>query len=182
MSGSIEITPPRAIPNLERLLEAVRAESPLHESYIHGEQHWRAVAEVGLRLAQEKPRADRDVVFLFSVFHDAKRTTEELDAGHGERAAELAERLHGRLYRLPDQRLEFLLAACRQHSDARFTDHPTLGVCFDADRLNLWRVGRAPEDRLLSTDAALDEELQRWSMSLHGRARSWEELLRAYAE
>lgn len=180
MSGQIEITPPRAIPNLERLLDAIQDAAPLQGSYIHGDQHWRAVAEVGLRLVAGSPRADRDVVFLFALFHDSKRENEDEDPGHGARGAKLAESLHGRLYRLPDQRLEFLLAACRQHSDGRFSDHATIGVCFDADRLNLWRVGKEPDAKFLSTDGALDEDLQRWSRSLHGRARSWDELLRAY--
>ena len=180
MSGQIEITPPRAIPDLDRLLEAVHGASPLHRSYIHGDQHWRSVAEVGLRLVRAMPKADRDVVFLFALFHDSMRENENEDPGHGERGAELAHSLHGRLYRLPDQRLEFLLAACREHSDARYSDHPTLGVCFDADRLNLWRVGKVPEAKLLSTDCALEEDVQSWTRSLHGRARPWDELLREY--
>lgn len=118
---------------------------------------------------------------LFALFHDSMRENEAVDPGHGKRGADLAQELHGRLYRLPDQRLEFLLAACRDHTDARLSEHPTLGVCFDADRLNLWRVGTTPDAAYLSTVAALDEELQRWTKTLHGRARSWEELLGAVA-
>jgi uncharacterized protein len=181
MTGHIEITPPRVIPSLARLLEAVEEASTLHSSYIHGDQHWRAVAEVGLRLVGERPKADRDVVFLFSLLHDAMRENEGSDPGHGARAADLAEQLHGRLYRLPDQRLEFLLAACREHADGKYSDHHTVGVCFDADRLNLWRVGKTPDPKFLSTDAALDDDLQHWSKSLHGRARDWDELLAAYS-
>jgi uncharacterized protein len=181
MTGHIEITPPRVIPNLDRLVEAVREASPLHESYIHGEQHWRAVAEVGLRLLEQTPKADRDVLFLFSLFHDSMRQKEGDDPGHGERGADLARSLHGRLYRLPDQRLEFLLAACAEHTEIEYSDNPTLGACFDADRLNLWRVGRTPDQKLLSTDAALDGALHNWTKSLHGRARDWEALLGAYS-
>src|SRR3954470_8740220 len=83
VSGQIEITPPRAIPDLERLLEAVHGASPLHSSYVHGDQHWRSVAEVGLRLLGDVPKADRDVVLLFALFHDSMRENEHTDPGHG---------------------------------------------------------------------------------------------------
>lgn len=181
MTGHIEVTPPRVIPNLARLLDAIREASPLCDSYIHGDPHWRAVAEVGLRLVAEVPRADRDVVFLFALFHDSMRRNEGVDPDHGRRGAALAHELHGRLYRLPDQRLAFLLAACREHTDIAYSDHATIGVCLDADRLNLWRVGKTPDEAFLSSDAALDGGLQHWSKSVHGRARDWEDLLRAYS-
>jgi hypothetical protein len=74
-----------------------------------------------------------------------------------------------------------LTQACTAHTDAGFRDDPTIGVCFDSDRLNLWRVGITPDPKYLSTDAAVDDELQHWSRSLHGHARDWEVLLQAYS-
>jgi uncharacterized protein len=179
-SGSLDVTPPKVVPDLGRLLAAVRERSPLHGSYIHGEQHWRAVAEVGLRLLPDARKADPIVVFLFSLFHDAMRQNEVEDSGHGERGAQLAGELHGRYFQLSPKQLRLLTSACSEHTDAPFSDDPTLGVCFDADRLNLWRVGKVPAARFLSTDAALDDGLQRWSRDLHGRARDWNELLQEY--
>lgn len=181
MDGQIDIAAPKAIPDLARLVDAVQQRSPLHRSYVHGDQHWRAVAEVGLRLLPEERKADRTVVFLFSLFHDSMRENEHTDPAHGSRGGELARELHGRLYRLPDDRLELLVKACAEHTDTRFSDDTTLGVCFDSDRLNLWRVGKEPDARFLSTDAALEEDVQHWSRNLHGHARDWEELLRAYS-
>jgi uncharacterized protein len=180
MDGQIDIAKPKAIPDLDRLLTAVTERAPLHGSYIHGDQHWRAVAQVGLRLLPENRKADPLVVFLFSLFHDAMRQNESEDPGHGRRGCELAEELEGRYFRLPQNRFELLIQACADHSDTRFSDDPTLGVCFDADRLNLWRVGTTPDPKYLSTDAALDDDLQHWSKSLHGHARDWAELLQAY--
>lgn len=181
MDGQIHITAPKSIPDIERLVAAVHERSPLHRSYVHGDQHWRAVAEVGLRLLPDNRKAEPTVVFLFALFHDAMRVNEAADPGHGQRGAELARELHGRLFQLPPERFGLLVDACAGHTEARFSDSPTIGVCFDSDRLNLWRVGKTPEAKYLSTDAALEDELQQWSKSLHGHARDWEELLQAYS-
>jgi uncharacterized protein len=181
VDGQIEITAPKAIPDIGRLICAVHERSPLHGSYIHGDQHWRAVAEVGLRLLPGERKADPLVVFLFALFHDSMRVNEVDDPGHGARGADLAEELHGRYFQLKPDRLALLIDACADHTDVRFSDNPTLGVCFDSDRLNLWRVGKVPDARFLSTDAALEDEIQHWSKSLHGYARDWEELLSAYS-
>jgi uncharacterized protein len=181
VEDQIDIAAPKAIPDLPRLIDAVHERSPLHRSYVHGDQHWRAVAEVGLRLLPETRKADPMVVFLYSLFHDAMRENEDSDPEHGHRGAELAEELNGRYFLLPAERLSLLLDACSQHTDARFSDDPTLGVCFDSDRLNLWRVGKVPDAKVLSTDAALEDEIHHWSKNLHGYARGWDDLLRAYA-
>ena len=180
MDGQIHITTAKVVPDLDRLVAVVHERSPLHTSYIHGDQHWRAVAEVGLRLLTEERKADPMVVFLFSLFHDSMRENENEDPGHGQRGADLAEELHGRYFQLAPDRLGQLLEACAGHTDIRFSDDPTVGVCFDSDRLNLWRVGKTPEAKFLSTDASLEDDLQHWSKSLHGHARDWEELLQAY--
>src|SRR3954447_7562567 len=105
MDSQIDIAAPKVIPDLDRLLTAVEERSPLHASYIHGDQHWRAVAETGLRLLPETPKADALVVFLFSLFHDAARENEMADPEHGRRAAALARELNGRYFLLPEERL-----------------------------------------------------------------------------
>jgi hypothetical protein len=46
------------------------------------------------------------------------------------------------------------VAALAGHSDGLVTDDPTIGCCWDADRLDLWRVGAPPVPALLSTEAA----------------------------
>jgi uncharacterized protein len=181
VDGQIDIAAPKTIPDIDRLVAAIHERSPLHRSYIHGDQHWRAVAEVGLRLLSENRKADPMVVFLFALFHDSMRENEVEDPGHGRRGAELAQALHGRYFQLLPQRLDVLVEACAGHTDARFSDDATIGVCFDSDRLNLWRVGKTPEAKYLSTDAALDDDLQHWSKSLHGHARDWEELLQSFS-
>jgi uncharacterized protein len=59
--------------------------------------------------------------------------------------------------------LEIALA---EHTDGKRTDDPTIGACWDADRLNLWRLGRKPLPRLLSTAAGRDPETIEWARAL----------------
>jgi uncharacterized protein len=174
--------PVLAIPDLEALLSAVRERAPIAGSYVHGDHHWRAVAEVGLRLLEDNMSADPDVVFLFALFHDAGRENEHTDPGHGRRGAAMAATMRADgLLKLADDRFNILLEACSAHTESFFSDHATIGVCFDADRLNLWRVGTTPNPKMLSTDAAIDDDqLIHWSKSIHGRARDWDRLLEAY--
>jgi uncharacterized protein len=69
---------------------------------------------------------------------------------------------------LAGDRLERLAQACASHADGRTSDDPTIGACWDADRLNLWRVGMAPARSMLSIEATVlatpEEELwQGWT-------------------
>jgi len=44
-----------------------------------------------------------------------------------------------------------LIAACEQHTFARGARDPTLAACFDADRLDLTRLGAVVDPALLCT-------------------------------
>ncbi|MFO0876452.1 MAG: HD domain-containing protein [Gemmataceae bacterium] len=135
----------------------------------HGVVHWARVLENGLRIA-EITQADREVVTLFALFHDARRVKEDHDDGHGLRGAEFAHALRGELIHLDDSRFELLYEACRLHTDGHTTGDPTLLACWDADRLDLGRVGITPDPRRLGTKAA--RSLLPWA---HVRAVEWYE-------
>lgn len=124
---------------------------PIHGP--HGVNHWARVMENGLRIA-EANGADAEVVTLFAVFHDARRMNEDVDPDHGLRGAELALSLRGNLVHLDGQRFELLYEACRLHTDGLTTGDRTLLACWDADRLDLGRVGITPDPDLLGTKAA----------------------------
>ena len=130
----------------------------------HGIVHWARVHENGMRLA-DATGADREVVALFAVFHDARRVDEFDDDGHGLRGGELARSLRGTLVHLDDARFDLLFEACRLHADGLTAGHPTLQACWDADRLDLGRVGITPDPARLCTDAA--RGLRDWA---HARA------------
>src|SRR5271165_5111284 len=55
------------------ILERVTGTAPLAGSRIHGEQHWQAVARIGLRLAGATCGADERIALLFAILHDARR-------------------------------------------------------------------------------------------------------------
>src|SRR5205814_1413443 len=98
--------------------------------------------ENGLRIAQANG-ADREDVTLFALFHDSRRVNEDQDDDHG---------LRGELVHLDDDRFELLFEACRLHTDGLTTGERTLLACWDADRLDLGRVGITPEPHRLCTD------------------------------
>jgi uncharacterized protein len=126
----------------------------------HGVTHWARVLENGLHLCCGVPEARGDVVVLFALFHDSCRWNEHRDPKHGERAALLAEAYFekGRLA-VDRLGLELLTEACRGHDEGRVSSDATIGVCWDADRLDLARVGIRPSSRFLSTEAAKNRDL-----------------------
>lgn len=126
---------------------------------VHGLRHWARVHALGLHLAA-RTGADPVVVCLFAVFHDARRHNDFDDPQHGPRGAALAESLRAtHLAHLTDLQFSRLAAACRDHTHARTHPDPTIATCFDADRLDLARVGTTPHPSRLCTDAARDPAL-----------------------
>ncbi len=128
---------------------------------LHGLAHWGRVLETGLRL-DGSTGADPAVVRLFAVFHDARRWNEHSDPGHGGRGAELAFEMRP-LLDVSDAQLQLLAIACRHHTDGRTQGDPTVQTCWDADRLDLWRVGIEPLGTRLCTEAARQESMLEWS-------------------
>jgi uncharacterized protein len=164
-------------PDTQWLVDAVLKKSTGKHSRLHGEEHWKRVAAAGLVLLPHTPDADPLVVFLFALFHDSMRLNDGYDPYHGPRGAELARELRGEAFVLDDRRMGLLEFACDEHTNGGVDPDPSVGVCWDADRLNLWRVGRRPSPRFLSTPAARDDELIEWARALQGEDPSgWEEL------
>jgi uncharacterized protein len=140
---------------LEPLLAAVRARSTGLASHVHGDLHWRTVGGNGLWIADAVPGVDRHVVFLFALLHDSMRENDFRDPEHGPRAAALARQLHEeRVLEITASQLELLTYACHEHTNGLVSDDPTVGACWDADRLDLPRVGVVPLPELFSTDLA----------------------------
>lgn len=121
----------------------------------------------GLELCRQETRADRTVVFLFALFHDSMRLSDGGDPAHGARGARLAVALRGEdLFSASDGQMRLLVFACRWHDAGGVSDDPTVGLCWDADRLNLWRVGLRPAPALLSTRAARSTRRIEWARGL----------------
>lgn len=137
------------------LLELVRRTFALPLCCIHGEAHWHRVCANGLRLAA-RTGADTKVVELFAYLHDACRLDDGWDMDHGRRAAELARSLNGGLLALSEEDMECLAYACTYHSDGLTEAGVTVQTCWDADRLDLGRIGVRPDPARLCTSAAQD--------------------------
>jgi uncharacterized protein len=129
----------------------VISQFPLHPRWSpHAPDHWDRVERYGLFLCRNID-ADLKVVRLFSLFHDSRRLEEGEDPGHGTRAAELVQELCGAVFDLEPGQLEMLLLACRDHEHGKTSLNLTVGACWDADRLDLDRVGMVTEPRYMST-------------------------------
>jgi uncharacterized protein len=128
--------------------EAKRAFMLAPEGTLHGPGHWEQVEKNAIELAEKTPGCDVEVAIL----HDCKRQSEGADRKHGERAAEFARELCGRgMLGLDPERMALLEYAIRSHNGGMVNSDPTIGVCWDADRLDLPRVGTRPRAEMLST-------------------------------
>lgn len=121
----------------------------------HGRDHWWRVEKNARKLAATTPGADVRVAVLFALLHDAFRENEWHDPEHGARAAEYARATtvfaSGRS--ADRRRLDLLCYALKYHDCGSVAIDPTVGVCWDADRLDLGRVGITLDPSLFSTEA-----------------------------
>jgi uncharacterized protein len=126
--------------NLKPIVHAILEAYPLPRFGSHGVTHWARVLENGVRLAHVTG-AGVEVVQLFAIFHDCRRVTEEAEPTHGIRGARFAAELRGKLFELNDNDFDLLFVACAGHIDHPTDDDATVQTCWDADRLDLGRVG-----------------------------------------
>ena len=138
--------------HIERLREYAIKHSKLGDYSIHGISHWDRVAQNADALLTSD--VDELVVKAFAYIHDVERTNESDDWQHGPRAALLVDEIRfSVLGFLNDQEIEQLKEACRLHTLRHRTEDPTVNACFDADRLDLGRVGITPNPDKMATPA-----------------------------
>ncbi len=148
------------------LIRRLRARFALDWRGIHGAPHWARVRRIGLRLAADTG-ASPAVVELFAFLHDACRDAEVQDPAHGLRAARFAESLNADVLGLDAVALAQLTTACEGHNSHGLSHaDPTIATCWDADRLDLGRIGVLPDPRRLCTPAAQDPAMIAWAVSL----------------
>lgn len=116
----------------------------------HGISHWTRVYENGMKLITDD--VDPVVVAFFAYLHDSCREDDYTDLCHGVRASEWIEEIRTtHLQVLTDEQFFKLREACRLHTTEKRTGDPTIDACFDADRLDLWRVGIKPDPERMAT-------------------------------
>jgi uncharacterized protein len=144
------------------LVAALQSQFRIDWQGIHGVRHWARVRMVGLRLARETG-ARTDVVEWFAFLHDAARENEFSDPGHGGRAVALARDLRGALLPIDDTGFDLLAHAMTHHSDGWQEGDVTVRTCWDADRLDLPRVGIQPSPKRMCTEPARRAGIIAWA-------------------
>ena len=134
------------------VLNLLRKESSFFDSAIHGIKHWQTVERNAHYLASFN-KADTEVLSYFAYFHDCMRENEGRDKGHGPRAAVFSKQ-HRDLIPLNDIQFKQLTDACKGHTYGTRPECITINTCWDADRLDLLRVGIMPDaNRLYNKEA-----------------------------
>ncbi|TNF91951.1 MAG: hypothetical protein EP297_14510 [Gammaproteobacteria bacterium] len=134
------------------ILVLIENHARLFKSVIHGLPHWKTVERNGLYLAQHTG-ADPNVVSYFAYFHDCMRVNEDHDPEHGPRAtAFIKEYRH--LLDLTGDQLDMLCRACSGHTHGMKCHDSTVCTCWDADRLDIGRIGVKPNSKYLFNDEA----------------------------
>jgi len=132
-------------------------------SEVHGLEHWRQVEFDGLLLAP-KNKADVTVVRLFALFHDSKREDDGYDEMHGERGAAFAKKCYEEgMLDITEDQFQKLFHACFYHTHERRTGDVTIDTCYDADRMDLGRVGFKLNPEKMAT--ALGAKIARKSLT-----------------
>ncbi len=139
--------------NYNELWDYVTDNLVILPSSIHGPTHWKSVEKYGLYLSQ-KTGADQNVVCLFAIFHDCKRINDGKDMEHGLRGANFAKLLRNKYFGLNDRLFDLLYLACKGHTEIIIHEDPTIATCWDADRLDLRRIGIQPNVAYLNTEIA----------------------------
>lgn len=137
---------------IETILKVAYSGSAHAQSTIHGDDHWRAVAAVGLRLCDLRPKASRPHALLFGLLHDSRRHDDSWDDLHGARAAQVVTEYRSVLEAiLSPSQVESLAEACLWHEKGQTSrDQIDIAVAWDADRYNLRRLGYDIRRELLS--------------------------------
>ena len=154
----------------QQLMLQIRGQFRLDWNGIHGAGHWARVQHHGVALARSEG-ADERIPMLFSVIHDSQRRNDDRDPEHGARAADYASWLRERgFFELDDTAFQLLQQACRGHSEGMTQADVSVQVCWDADRLDLGRVGFYPDFRRLCTATARRSEVIKnaWNWSIGG--------------
>lgn len=118
---------------------------------VHGLDHWNQVEYNGLLLAK-RTHADVTIIRLFALLHDSCRENDKYDPEHGPRGAELAKALRGQFFDLDDERFGWLYHACQNHTRETASGIVAIDTCYDADRLDLGRVGLPLDASKMATE------------------------------
>ena len=154
--------------DFRKVLAMVEQHFVVGENSLHGFGHWMRVIENGLILS-ESTGANPKVTTAFGLLHDSCRLDDGRDTFHGPRAVKWVQQIGvGDLLGLTEGEVDLLIRACAGHTNSMWSQDPTIATCWDADRLDIPRVGTEDDPMLidpyyLSTDAAKDPSTIAWA-------------------
>lgn len=135
---------------LKDLVEFVSKKWQLDE--LHGLKHWKNVHRNGVLLMQMQSNVNPFVVIAFAYLHDCCRINNGNDESHGERALGAIDEIRNTILKnFSNEEISLLKAACLLHTSIQKVGNPTIDICFDADRLDLDRVGIKPNPLKMAT-------------------------------
>lgn len=142
----------------QSLLNIVISQFQLDINDDHGIKHWERVYH-NTQLLSNYYNIKSDVFELFSLLHDSKREDEYEDLKHGKRAALFVKELvNSEIINISKEDKNRLVFACSNHTvtntKAKLFNDLIVQICFDADRLDIGRVGIIPEEKYFCTDFA----------------------------
>ena len=120
---------------------------------IHGIAHGIRVERNGNQLCQLMGITNK-LVRPFAYVHDFCRVNDGTDPEHGLRAAnhiEAHRELFSCRFSLNEREIDLLKYACQHHTEMIKSEYDIVNVLFDADRLDLPRVGTHPDPNLMAT-------------------------------
>lgn len=164
----------RTYPQAIRAAIEAGCSNPPGVSRYHGEKHWQAVAVIGLYIASTEKtmrgqgEVDLNFITTFAQLHDIERRNDDKDINHGLRAGLMFQRLveRGQLIGWDESqpRVHAMHYALRHHNDSAHKrshhQNVNVGICWDADRLCLTRVGEVIDSRYLTTHTARSRAAQ----------------------
>jgi uncharacterized protein len=157
-------------------VEQARLRQRASRSRLHGVSHWKGVSFLGNLLAKFDSNASARVGVLFGLFHDLERHNDGCDPEHGARVATLLGQIGRCELGLKADEFELLLFSCQHHSTGRCHRNVTVGCCWDADRLTLWRCAITPDVKLLSTHVARAEAMLNLGKMVTQEVPTWHEV------
>lgn len=137
----------------------------LYKDGVHGIDHIRRTVENAKIIAKETCPDKFDDAVIGAYLHDIGRIDDFGGNAHAVRGAKISERLLQEFW--PNLDIKRILFAIEFHADKLTSEDPLIGTIWDADRLDLDRVGIKINPDLLSTKKAKEILQQRLKNSLN---------------
>lgn len=119
---------------------------------IHGESHIRNVVKLAKRISRrECPQYTNDVI-VGAALHDVGRRDDFGGNEHAVRGSRIAKGVIKSYW--PNLHADKIVEAIKYHTGGLTTSDPLIGSIWDADRLDLVRLGKRIDISLLSTKTA----------------------------